>query len=132
MAHVSFPVWITLLLVAWPPCFFGVLHPPHRGFCTALDLSPKHSEVAAAAVLQHRVLKHRKQGRLLDKIEVSLQSEPSEMFRDIFWFNVYVGKDRIRMHADIYTDTYTDTNTLYITISEISRYHMVLNPKQPP
>lgn len=102
MAHVSFPVWITLLLVAWPPCFFGVLHPPHRGFCTALDLSPKHSEVAAAAVLQHRVLKHRKQGRLLDKIEVSLQSEPSEMFRDIFWFNVYVGKDRIRMHADIY------------------------------
>lgn len=95
-----------------------------------MDLSPKHSEVAAAAVLQHRVLKHRKQGRLLDTIEVSLQSEISEFFGDIFLFNVYVGKDRIRMHADIYTDTYTDTNTLYIIISDFFYVLYVVLPKQ--
>ena len=128
MAHVSFLVWITLL--AWPPCFFGVLHPPHLRFLYSIGPQPKALGSCGRRCASTSRVEAQEAGSSLGQ-NWSFTAEWN--FRNVQRYYLIIHsmfmleKDRIRMHADMYTDnvTYTDTNTLYITISEISIYHMV-------
>ena len=138
-----FLVWITLL--AWPPCFFGVLHPPHLRFLYSIGPQPKALGSCGRRCASTSRVEAQEAGSSLGQ-NWSFTAEWN--FRNVQRYYLIIHsmfmleKHRIRMHADMYTDnvTYTDTNTLYITISQISIYHMVYTyyicyqskPKAPP